>query len=129
MQIVLCLEYLSYAVQCMRNELFHLKSEVPAIYSRAAALESIFISFCYEKKSGLIYMLITKVNKKVKLLILAVKINDLKSVCVCWWWWGLRWIVFFLKQQLMSVCSGRVQTTKSKEIFYFFSICNMVVSV
>lgn len=86
MQIVLCLEYLSYAVQCMRNELFHLKSEVPTIYSRAAALESIFKSFYYEKKPGLIYTLIIKVNRKVNLLILVVKINDLKSVCVCWWW-------------------------------------------
>lgn len=100
-----------YSVQCMKDGLKWVPFEiwdVPEIYSRVPALESIFTSFCYEKRSGFIYVLITKVNKRVvNHLILVLRIDDIKSGQV-----GI--LFFFLKKQLMSVCSGRIWTSLKK---------------
>ena len=53
----------------------------PEIYQRAAALKSIFASFCSGKIPGLIYEFIIKFNRKFNILIFVPRIDDVKSVC------------------------------------------------
>ena len=66
-----------------------------------SALKSLVASFCSGMKSGLIYMLIIKVNRKVNLLKLALRIDNMNSIC------GSEGVYFFFfSQEAMNELSS-----------------------